>query len=220
MLLLLAATEMEMDAARSPLAGEAGLAFLVAGVGPVETTLSLCRYLLSESGPKITGVVNFGVAGAYRGSGLGLLALCLARSEVFGDFGVCYGEETVPFDFPMPDGFFTLDGAYLRHARRYLAAAGLEVGEGAFVTVNSASGSGRRGDLLRDRFQARCENMEGAAVAKVCALHNLPLLELRCVSNLVEDRSQGNWQLREASRKCGEAISLLVPALLMSNQVE
>jgi futalosine hydrolase len=41
--------------------------------------------------------------------------------------------------------------------------------------------------------------MEGAAAAHVCALHDIPFLEVRGVSNLVEDRNRGAWQVAGAA---------------------
>jgi futalosine hydrolase len=55
--------------------------------------------------------------------------------------------------------------------------------------------------------------MEGAAVARVCVQFGLPLLELRCISNLVEDRNLQNWQLKKASARCGEAAALVLEGL-------
>jgi len=67
--------------------------------------------------------------------------------------------------------------------------------------------------LLARQHQALCENMEGAAVARVCQQFGLPLLELRCISNLVEDRNLQNWQLKQACTRCGEAAALIVEGL-------
>ena len=63
MFLLVAATEQEMAPVRG-LAPKAGFDFLVSGVGPVEAAFQLTRYLSTVSIP-VSGVINFGVAGAY-----------------------------------------------------------------------------------------------------------------------------------------------------------
>ena len=55
--------------------------------------------------------------------------------------------------------------------------------------------------------------MEGAAAARVCQQFALPLLELRCISNLVEDRNLHNWRLREACVRCGEVAAAVVKGL-------
>ena len=38
-------------------------------------------------------------------------------------------------------------------------------------------------------------------MAMVCQNFNIPSVELRCVSNMVEDRNTANWQLSEAIEK-------------------
>ena len=49
--------------------------------------------------------------------------------------------------------------------------------------------------------------MEGAAAAHVCALHDVPFLEVRGVSNLVEDRNRNEWKIAEAAA-AAQAVAL------------
>lgn len=215
--LLTAATDMEMKQLWDSYAGEERLDFLVTGLGPVETTLSVSSYL-ARSETNFAGVINFGVAGAYLGLGIDLLDLCLARSEVLGDLGICLDREILGFDskkLPVISEF-VLDDSLLQQAEKILAAGGLSWRTGGFVTVNCASGTAERGTYLRDRHRAVCENMEGAAVARVCEEFGLPCLELRCISNLVEERNPANWRLKEACRKGAEAVAVLLQGLLGS----
>ena len=53
-------------------------------------------------------------------------------------------------------------------------------------------------------------DMEGAAVARVCGALQVPCLELRCISNMVEDRDLSKWRLREACEKAGATAALLM----------
>ena len=48
---------------------------------------------------------------------------------------------------------------------------------------------------LARRYQAVCENMEGAAVALVALRYGIPCLEIRGISNLVEDRDMSRWDI-------------------------
>jgi len=57
------------------------------------------------------------------------------------------------------------------------------------------------------------ENMEGGAVARVCEAYNLPLLEMRAISNYVEDRDLGRWKLHEACDEAGRAAAILLKGL-------
>ena len=42
-------------------------------------------------------VLNIGVAGAYIGSGVNLLDICLAQQETLGDFGICLQNDIMDF---------------------------------------------------------------------------------------------------------------------------
>jgi len=81
-----------------------------------------------------------------------------------------------------------------------------------FVTVNCCTGTILRGEFLQKKYDAGCENMEGAAVAMVCKNFNIPCVELRCVSNMVGDRDKSNWLLSEAIEKTCQAVKILLQA--------
>lgn len=212
MILLVAATEMEA----LPMAGKTTgqpHALFIAGVGPLETAVRLTRRLAEVRG-EVSLVLNFGVAGAYGGSGADLLDICLAEREVLGDFGICHAERIEPFDGQLAgNAVFPLDPRYLARAGEMLGAQDYNCKKGVFVTVNGASATARRGAMLRAAHNGLCENMEGAAVARVCQEFVVPCLEVRCVSNMVEDRNPANWQLAAAVQRCGQVVSLLIDHL-------
>lgn len=214
MILLVAATEMEA----LPLAGQKKgqpHELMVAGVGPLETAVRL-THRLCEAGPDVSLVLNFGVAGAYVGSGADLLDICLAESEVLGDFGICHAERIEPFALPLTGKtVFSLDQRYVAQAGELLAQQGSGCKKGVFVTVNGITATAKRGAMLRATHNGLCENMEGGAVARVCEEFGVPCLEVRCISNMVEDRNPDNWQLASAVHKCGQAVSLLIEHLVL-----
>lgn len=212
MILLVVATEMEAMPLAGKTTGQTHELF-VAGVGPLETAVRLTRRLCKEDASL---VLNFGVAGAYAGSGAGLLDLCLAESEVLGDFGICHAERIEPLAGELAcRTVFPLDPQYVAQASEILGKQDYCCKKGAFVTVNGISATAKRGAQLRAAHNGLCENMEGGAVARVCAEFAVPCLEVRCVSNMVEDRNLANWQLAAAVQKCGEAVSLLVDHLVL-----
>ncbi|MBT5829851.1 MAG: futalosine hydrolase, partial [Candidatus Latescibacteria bacterium] len=69
------------------------------------------------------------------------------------------------------------------------------------------------GNELGQRFNAICENMEGAAAAQLCLLYNVPFLELRAISNQVEDRNRDAWDIPLALERSQTATSKLIHAL-------
>jgi len=217
MILAVAATEFEMAPLRALLREE--IRCLITGVGPVEAAVRLTRFLAVRQPDAITAVVNIGVAGGYI-AGIGkkgpqLLDLCLAETEAFGDLGICFPDriESLSEDL-MGKVHFRLDQDLLARACRICEANAIPVETGNFVTVSGASATQARGGMLRDRFQACCENMEGAAVARVCAEYSLPMLEIRCISNLVEDRDLKRWRLQEACEKAAETAAVIIEPVL------
>lgn len=215
MILVVTATEAEMTPLRSALAREPGVEFLVTGMGPVETALQLTRYLATVTAEPVA-VINAGVAGAFIGTGLELLDICLAEYEVFADLGICLDDEIEGFSedrLPVRIGF-PLRNRLLTQAEAILVENGIVYRKGIFLTVSCVSGTAGRGNYLRDRHRAICENMEGAAIARVCEEYSLPCLELRCISNLVEDRDESRWQLKKAFQGAGRAAAAVVKGLL------
>jgi futalosine hydrolase len=187
---------------------------LIAGVGPVETTLRLTRYL-ERRNPRIDKVLNLGVAGAYvcdlPWNNASLLDLCLAEQESFGDFGICFSDCVEPFDEKLGGrGSFPMDRAMLCQARKIFEQHQIAYRCGNFVTVSAVSATQERGAMLAARYTGLCENMEGAAIARVCAEFSLPLLEVRAVSNLVEDRNLACWKMTEAGIRVAEAAAWLI----------
>lgn len=217
--LVTAATDFEMQAYLDAGGDTAGVTCLVTGVGPVETTLSLAC-LLEEKGTQFDAVLNFGVAGAYPDNGIdiqaGMLDICLARQEILGDFGICLDNSVEPLGAEQLQisNSFILDTPLMRQAETALVDCGMSVKQGVFITVNCVSGTRKRGRMLGRRFQGLCENMEGAAVARVCARFALPCCEVRCISNMVEDRNTDNWQLQFACARAGQAAAVIINSLV------
>lgn len=218
MFLVTAATRYEMEgfASACPL----GLAHdrLITGIGPVESALRLSLFLALKR-RLFCGVINLGTAGAYFQTddqpAAQMLDICLAETEVLGDFGICYERtlERLPSKKLEIHDFFKMDTTLLDQAEKLLKHNNLPFCRGAFITVSCVSATKNRGKLLRQYHQAICENMEGAAIARVCRHFALPLLELRCISNYVEDRDDQKWKLKEACARCGEAAALVLKGL-------
>ena len=64
--------------------------------------------------------------------------------------------------------------------------------------------------MLEARFSAIAESMEGAAYAHVAALYDIPFVEVRGISNLVEDRDLSRWKLADAAAVAARAVEQIV----------
>jgi futalosine hydrolase len=209
--LFVSATSAEIQPLRNICSNSNDFLSLVCGVGCVETTLNLTKFLLDGNHPAISSVINIGAAGAFLGRDLNLLDVCIAEQETLADLGISFGERIEPFTFAdCPNCTISLDRDLSKIAKKQILKKDIPVKTGNFVTVNSVSGTALRGNRLRDQHQAICENMEGFAVARVCASFSIPCLEIRCISNFVEDRDLSDWQFDAACQRLGEAAAAFI----------
>lgn len=209
MYLITSSTELEISQLKENKELAKNFNFLITGAGVLESAISLTKFL-SEN--KIDCVILFGVCGAYVDSGVDVLDICLAEEEHFGDFGVAMGDKIEYFTEEILKNKcnFDLKNSFFDKIEKHLAALETPYKKGHFVTVNSCSGTLSRGNFLRNKFGAICENMEGAAVARICEIYRVPMVELRCVSNLVEDRDKSKWKIKEALTKGSDVLAQLL----------
>jgi len=218
MILVVCATELELQPLLDRvISNEKKWMSLICGVGVVEASLSLGKFLTTQS-TRFDAVLHFGVAGAYLAKQEGkahLLDICLAEKEVFGDFGICYANrfESLPENLAGKSSYL-LDAALLEKCHVMLTKENIQWQQGTFVTVAGVSATEQRGNMLAKQYDALCENMEGAAVAMACGDFDLPLIEIRCISNFVENRDCTRWKLQEACEKAGEITAILLRELM------
>ena len=172
--------------------------------------------LLEKFSPNLFLLI--GCAGAYKRSGMVPGDLAVATREIFGDEGVITKRgwrSTKYMKLPLlrkkgKDYFntFTVDKNILKKAKRILQ--GFRPITGVFVTVSEVSGSQEKADEMERRFRGICENMEGAAVAQLCTLYDIPFLEIRGISNLVKQRNKKEWDLSAAVQVSQEAAEQLI----------
>lgn len=169
------------------LGGIDGAAGLVCGIGPVEAAAATARALAME---RPSAVVNIGIAGAKT---LEPPALVIGSEAVYCDVVVDPGAVVRAVDRVLPDGLL-LDAARvaLPHAHVSPIATAAALGGGTTLEV---------------------EAMEGFAVLRAAELAGVPALELRCVSNLVDERDRSQWRFAEAFELLEAGIQRLVTQL-------
>jgi futalosine hydrolase len=197
------------------LAGQ-GVALQHSGVGKANAAATTAL-LLDSLRPE--AVLCFGCAGAYLASGLKVGDLVLASEEIYGDEGAVTPEgflDMQALGFPLAEhsgerwfNRFPVDPELLAHGQRLIVGAmGTQqrVARGPLVTVSTCSGSALAGNQLARRTDGLGENMEGAAIAQLCARFGVPFFEVRGISNLVEDRDLSRWDLPRAATAAQQAV--------------
>jgi futalosine hydrolase len=175
------------------------------GIGKINAAAAAAA-LIERCHPRL--VINTGCAGAYLASGLTIGDLAVASDEFLGDEGVLTSEGWQGLNYM---GIPTLiHGSRLYHnaiplskhpAEKAMQLAdfyGVKLVRGRFITLSTCSGSRLRGEELVLRFHGICENMEGAAVTQVCLRYDIDCLEIRGISNMVDERDMKKWDIPRA----------------------
>ena len=153
-------------------------------------------------------VINTGCAGAYIGSGLSIGNLVVASEEVLADDGVAVAagwKDLRYMNLPSVEqgglscyNLLPLSRHASEKAMRLADYYGVFLMRGRSATVSTCSGTRQLGAELSLRWNAVIENMEGAAVAQVCLRCGVDCLEIRGISNMVEDRDLKKWNIPRA----------------------
>ena len=184
-------------------------------------------------------IINSGVGGAYPHARLEIGHIAIALKEIYSDKGVISSkgqkglkEIGIPLvqagrrkyfnEFPFDKRLIKKALYHLSHIPSH--SSPLPLGErkevwgiikaGNFITVSAATGTYKRALELEKKFNAICENMEGAAIAQVCAIYKIPMLEIRGISNIVGERNKRKWNLKLASENCQRAVLRVIKALV------
>ncbi len=192
-----------------------------AGVGKANAAHA-ATLLIARFSPE--AIIIFGVGGAYPSSGAKTGDIALASEEIHGDEGVLTPEgfkDTEYIGIPLVQKESALFYNRFPSCKKRLAAAlkvlsspkmGGRIHTGRFVTLSTCTGTSVRARELEGRYHALCENMEGAAAAQAAMLHGIPWLEVRGISNIVEDRNVKKWDIPGAARLVQEAVLRIVEA--------
>jgi nucleoside phosphorylase len=153
---------------------------LVCGWGPVEAAVAVSA-ALARSHP--VAVVHVGIAGARRESEVELLDTVVGERAVYSDWGAEEPRE------------IAADPALLAAAQRALPSARvLPIGTSARVGGGSCD----------------VEAMEGYAVLRAAQVHGVPAVEVRVISNEVEEPDRKHWRFADAFA----ALGVLLPPLV------
>ncbi len=171
--------------------GEKEIDLLITGAGAVQTTYSLTRYL-QHNQPDTC--IQSGIAGTFSDV-LQIGDVCNVVEEVFADIGAENGQNGFIDAFAMglidPSTPPFSNGRLLNPEAAQMTF--LPAAKG--ITTNTVSGHIDTIDMLRERHAPEVETMEGAAFFFTCLQEKISFMEIRAISNLVEERNRENWNI-------------------------
>lgn len=210
-ILIVTAVEAEQAAVLRGLGDSSRYEVIAAGVGPAAAAAGTAKAL---AGGNYQLVLSAGIGGGFPGRAE-VSSLVVADVIVQADLGsetpdgflsteeLGFGTASVPVDFKLAERLT----AALQHA-------GLTAVLAPIATVSTTTGTKTTADKLAARVpRAAAEAMEGFGAAQAAALFNLPVLELRAISNIVGPRDRDAWKIPEALRLLEHASCILKEAL-------
>lgn len=176
------------------------------GVGKVNaarTTQILCDRF------DIKYIINLGSAGAVNDS-LDIGDIVVAEKLVQHDFDVtAFGREK---------GFIPETGKFFNSDKSLCGKFNIgKLNDVKIVLGTIASGDTFCTDIamkeeIKNTFNCDCVEMEGAAVAQVCFLNNIPFVVIRSISDKLNSNNQidFNLYLKLASKNCGDLLRQVI----------
>ncbi len=158
------------------------------GVGKVNAALC-AQILISEFG--VTHVINSGIAGGAHND-LHLFDFVVSTDAVHHDMdatGFGYGVTVIP---RMENSVFVADKQMRETAKKAFAQNNFSVSlhEGRVATGDQFIDSEEKKAYIIKNCAPHCVEMEGAAIAQVCALNDIPFLIVRCISDMANDTTE------------------------------
>jgi futalosine hydrolase len=194
--------------------GKNRIVYAVSGIG-IANAAHAATLLIEKFSPCL--VIVFGIGGAYPQAGLKIGDIALAEKEIYADTGV-EGYDAKAIGIPLLKkgrkkyfNEFPLNKGLVRKVLNLTDQGNIK--SGVFLTVSESTGTLRRAKQLKKKYNAICENMEGAAVVHICTRYGVPVLELRGISNIVEDRDTDKWDKKLASENCQKVIIELLKGI-------
>lgn len=187
-ILVVAATSRE-------LATPDGWLTLACGVGPVDAAAATA-VAIAEHAPSL--VLHVGIAGARRLSTLAPAQLVIGSSAHYCDLTVPANWAPRVIDAP---------AQLVATARRALPSA----------VVRAIGTSARVGGTAESDPMVDVEAMEGFGVLRAAQLAGVPAIEVRAISNAIDESDRGRWRFDEAFAAICTATPRLVQAFLSTD---
>lgn len=197
--LIVAATEAEIEGLRLSLADFSGREFLVTGVGMINTTFTLTKYLSNNDLPD--RIINVGIGGAFN-LDIEIGQVVQVVKDRFSELGA---EDNDSFLKADQMGLMKNEDIEFESMQKL---PGLIQVSG--ITVNTVHGEEQSITQVTQLFNPDVESMEGAAVAFVAQQFGCEWIQIRSISNYVEPRNKDNWNIPIALGNLSEAVIQLI----------
>jgi futalosine hydrolase len=205
------AVEAEREAVLRGLKGDTRFAVELAGVG-APSAAALTALALADG--EYSLVISAGIGGGFADVA-GLESVIVADVIIAADLGAETAEGFSSVDeLGFGSSRIAVNGATVQRLVQALRAAGQTATAGPILTVSTTTGTATTAERLAARVPgAAAEAMEGYGVAVAANRLELPVMEIRTISNAVGPRDRAAWRIKEALQALEAAFSTLTEVI-------
>lgn len=157
---------------------------------------------------KLEYIINLGSAGSLNDN-LNIGDIVIGEKLVQHDFDVTAFRREKGF-IPETGKFFESDTNLLEKCHN-LEIPNQKVSFGVIASGDIFCTDVNMKEKIREKFNADCVEMEGASIAQICFLNNIPFIVVRSISDTPNGKNQIDFDeyLKVASRNCAEFVKQL-----------
>ncbi|MFD2117509.1 futalosine hydrolase [Paenibacillus yanchengensis] len=156
-------------------------------------------------------IISAGIGGGFTIAPIG--SIVISDVIVAADLGAEDGENFIPVEqlgFGKND--YEVDTMFANHAGQALQQANIQAIIAPIITVATATGSAKSANRwIQNIPNVAAEAMEGSGVATAAQLANIPVIEIRAISNQVGPRDRSSWRITEALHTLKHTFCALAP---------
>ncbi|QDY83989.1 futalosine hydrolase [Paenibacillus polymyxa] len=210
-ILVMTAVEGEREAVLRGLKGDTRFVVELAGVGAPSAAASTAL-ALSTGGYRM--VISAGIGGGFA-EVASLESVVVADAIIAADLGAETAEGFSSVDeLGFGSSRIAVNAAATQRFVQALRDAGQMAVAGPILTVSTATGTAATAERLAKRVPgAAAEAMEGYGVAVAANRLELPMMEIRTISNAVGPRDRAAWRIKEALQALEAAFSTLTEVI-------
>ncbi|MFD0713453.1 futalosine hydrolase [Paenibacillus sp. GCM10027626] len=211
-ILIVTSVQAEREAVERGLKQSPGFHVLAGGVGAAASAASTMAACLEAAarGIRYELIINAGIGGGFR-EHAAIGDIVIASEIVAADFGAESAEGFISVDeLGFGSGRRQADERSARRWMELLRAADLHAVHAPVVTVTTATGTAATAGAIQARVaNVAAEAMEGFGAAVAASQLQIPVLEVRAISNEVGPRNRDAWRIGEALKSLEAACRLL-----------
>ncbi|GAB62751.1 MAG: futalosine hydrolase [Candidatus Jettenia sp.] len=182
---------------------------LITGVGLMQTAYFMGKAFVNTT---YDLALNFGIAGSFN-KNISIGEVVNVTEEQIADLGAEDKEgflDVIELKLLNPNRFPYNSGKLINKTPDWAQEIPNLRATVKGISVNTVHGNQYSIDKIIQKYQPDLESMEGAAFLYACLIEHIPCLQIRAISNYIENRNKGTWNIPLAIENLNETAMKII----------